>query len=562
MRGRWVDLLWLVAFGAASSAWCISSAAEIGATFDEPLYVRAGLVNWRTGSNKLLMRAGTMPLPIDVQTLPAYLWERYRGQEFDPVQDLHTLLPVCRAANLLFWWLLLAYAMRLGRAFGGAWGGRLSVALVACDPNLLGHAALATTDVALVAMMAVLVYHFHYCYVPTAGWKRRVLAPGVLYGLAMAAKASALAFGPQVMLVLGLWNLASAGALTPPAGSSPRATLAHLWRATYQFRKDLGAIGCVGMVTLFAYCGSDWGAEPTFIKWANKLPEGELRRAMAPLSRDLRIFTNAGEGLLQQVKHNLRGHGTYLLGEWHARATPAYFPLALSMKLPLPTVALLLAALVVHPRRLLVPPAGAALILLAFTPNCRVQIGIRFVFPLMVLTYVTASAAIARAWAERAGGESVRAVPRWLVAGLLAALAGTAAWAWPHGLSYFNQAWGGREGGRELLHDSNYDWGQGVPELREWNAAHNAGAPLCLWYYGSDVDAFRPPFAPVNLSWIPLRGEGDVRELCPTRYLAVSASLFSNNPAPTPPHAARLAWLKRQAPSARTTHFVIFRLRD
>ena len=48
---------------------------------------------------------------------------------------------------------MLLYAMRLGRTFGGAWGGRLAVALVACDPNLLGHAALATTDIALVACM-------------------------------------------------------------------------------------------------------------------------------------------------------------------------------------------------------------------------------------------------------------------------------------------------------------------------------------------------------------------------------------------------------------------------
>ncbi len=562
MRGRWVDLVWLLIFGAASSVWCVSSATRIGATFDEPLYVKAGLVNWRTGSNKLLMRAGTMPLPIDVQTLPAYLWERYRGQEFNPVLDLHTLLPVCRAANLLFWWLLLVYAMRLGRAFGGTWGGRLSVTLVACDPNLLGHAALATTDIALVAMMTILIYHFHYCYVPTAGWRRRVLVPGILYGLALAAKASALAFGPQVMLVLGLWNLAKAGVLPPPAGSTLRAKLIHFWHATFQFRKDLVAIGLIGMATLFIYCGCDWGTEPTFIKWANKLPEGELKRVMTPLSHELRFFTNAGEGLLQQVKHNLRGHGTYLLGEWHNRATPIYFPLALSMKVPLPAVVLLLTALIVHPRRLLIPTAGAALILLAFTPNCRVQIGIRFVFTLMVLAYITMSAAIASAWAEQTAGARVRTVPRGLVAVLVASLVGTAAWSWPHGLSYFNQAWGGREAGRKLLHDSNYDWGQGLPELKKWNTEQNADGPLCLWYYGSDVDAFRPPFLPVNLSWIPIRAEGDVRELCPTKYLAVSASLFSNNPAPTPPHAARLAWLNRQTPVARTTHFVIFRLRN
>lgn len=562
MRGRWVDVLWLLAFGLASSAWCLTAAGRLGVTFDEPLYVKAGLTSWRTGSNKLLMRAGTMPLPVDVQTLPVYLWERQRGQEFDPVQDLHTVLPVCRATNLVFWWLLLGYTMRLGRTFGGVWGGRLAVALVACDPNLLGHASLATTDIALVACMLVLIYHFYHGYRPDAGFARRVLVPGVLYGVALTAKASALAFGPQAMLVLGLWNLARAGALTAPEGSSPRAKLVHLWHATYQFRKDLLAIGLIGLAVLFGYCGCDWGTEPTFIKWADGLPEGSLKEVMTPVSRELKIFTNAGEALWHQIRHNMRGHGTFLLGEWYSRATPVYFPLALTMKVPLPAIVLLLAAAVVHPRRLLIPTGGVALLLFAFTPNCRVQIGIRFVFTLMALTYITTAAAIARAWSEQGGGARVRVVPRWLVAGLLAALAGAAAWVWPHGLSYFNQAWGGLPAGNRLLHDSNYDWGQGLPELKAWNDAHNGGQWLCVWYYGSDPDIYRAPLVLRNLSRLPVETGDDVMAQCPTKYLAVSAALLSSNPAPTPAHKVALEWVKQKAPVARTTHFFIYQLRD
>lgn len=560
MRGRWVDALWLLAVAVASSAWCLTAAAQLGATFDEPFYVKAGLVNWRTGSNKLMMRAGTMPLPVQVQTLPVYVWERQRGYEFDSVAELHTVLPVCRATNLVFWWLTLVYAMRLGRTFGGAWGGRLAVALVACDPNFLGHAALATTDTALLALMLAFVYHTYHCYTPGASWKRRVLVPGLLYGLAITAKASAMVFGMQALLVLGLWNLAKAGVLTPPPGSSVWRKAVHLWHATFQFRKDVAVIGYIGFVFVFAYCGSDWGAEPTFIKWADTLPDGDLKQKMVPISRELKIFTNAGEGLLQQIKHNVRGHGTYLLGEWHPRATPVYFPLALSMKVPLPAIALLLAALVVHPRRLLVPTAGVALLLFAFTPNCRVQIGIRFVFVLMALAYISVGAAIARGWTDQRAG--VRVVPRWLVGALLAVLAGTAAWVWPHGLSYFNQAWGGMPAGNTLLHDSNYDWGQGIPELRAWNAAHNSGEPLAIWYYGTDPDVARPQFVWVQLSHLPVRDADDVPHHCPTKYLAVSAAILSNNPAPTPPHKARLEWVRAQTPVARTTHFFIYQLRE
>jgi hypothetical protein len=569
MRARWVDAVWLFAFGAASAVWCLSAAARTGATFDEPFYVHAGMVNWRTGSNKLLMRAGTMPLPVNVQTFPAYLWERHRGRPFDldpksAAADLHAVLPVCRAANLAFWWLLLLYTMRLGRTFGGAWGGRLAVALAACDPNLLGHAALATTDVATLACVTALIYHFYHCYRPDAGWKRRVLVPGLLYGVALYAKVSVLAFGPQVMLVLGLWNLATAGALTPPEGSTWRGAVAHLWHATYQFRKDVVAIGLIGLATVFVLCGSDWGTEPTFIKWADGLPEGDLKRVMTPVSRELKIFTNAGEAIWHQIRHNFRGHGTYLLGEWHPRATPLYFPLALSMKVPVPVFALVLAALVVHPRRFLIPTGGLALMLLALSPTYRVQIGIRFVFPLIVLTYVTAAAAIARGWAEQAETPGVRAVPRWLVAALVAALAGTAAWAWPYGLSYFNQLWGGMPAGRGLLHDSNYDWGQGVPELRAWNEEHNGGRPLGVWYYGSDPDVNRAPLSKVPMSWHPVGTDDDARALCPSRYLAVGASVLDNNPAPkeAPAHAVSYEWARSRPVVARTPYFVIIRLRE
>ncbi|MBM3980894.1 MAG: hypothetical protein FJ304_11525 [Planctomycetes bacterium] len=558
MRGRWVDLVWLLAVGVASSAWCVTAAARLGATFDEPFHMKAGLERWRTGSNKLLMKAGNMPLPVESQTLPVYLWERWRGEQFDPVADLHTILPVARAANLFWWWLLLVYAMRLGRTFGGTWGGRLAFALVACDPNLLGHAALATTDIPSAACMLVLIYHFYHCYQSGASLARRVLVPGVLYGLALLAKASALPFGPQAMLVIALWNLARAGALTAPASSSLWAKGVHLWHATYQFRKDIILIGLIGMVVVFGYCGSDWAVEPSFIKWANRLPEGDLKRAMVPVSHELKIFPNAGEAILNQIKHNMRGHGTFLLGQWHSRATPVYFPLALSMKVPLPVFVLLLAALVAHPRRLLLPTGGVALLLLAFTPNCRVQIGVRFVFLMMILTYITVAAAIANGWAAR----DARAVPRWLVAALVAAVAGASVWVWPHGLSYFNQAWGGPDAGRDLLHDSNYDWGQGAPDLRAWNAAHNGNEPLSVWYFGADPEVGRAPLALVNLSWAPSATAADVPAHVPTNLLAVNVGLLNFKPNATPMHAVARAWVLSRPEVARTRHFVIVRVRD
>src|SRR6516225_2774126 len=94
------DWCWLLAWGVASSVWCITAAQQLGATFDEPFYVKEGLEFWRTGSHSELLRLGTMPLPVDVETLPIAVWEWRRGAPFDAGAELETLLPLARAGAL------------------------------------------------------------------------------------------------------------------------------------------------------------------------------------------------------------------------------------------------------------------------------------------------------------------------------------------------------------------------------------------------------------------------------------------------------------------------------
>src|SRR5207244_638053 len=126
-RSRFLDWLWFFIFAAASSLWCVGAAGRLGATFDEPVYISRGLDCWRSGSHQGLIRLGTMPLPIDLQTLPLYLVERWYGICLDGSSDLQALLTLARGMTLLFWWLLLIYARLCGRQLAGAWGGRLAV---------------------------------------------------------------------------------------------------------------------------------------------------------------------------------------------------------------------------------------------------------------------------------------------------------------------------------------------------------------------------------------------------------------------------------------------------
>jgi hypothetical protein len=551
-RGQVIDALWLVVVAALSSAWCLSAASHLGATFDEPFYIAKGLECRHTGSYRPLMRAGTMPLPVDVQTLPLYLWERWRGEAFQPYFSLDILLPVARAMNLPFWWLLLFYGLRLGRALGGPWAGRLACGLLAADPNLLAHAALATTDIALTATVLAATYHWHVGR--ESIWLRRVFVPGIWFGIALAAKASALAFVPILFGVFGLDHLRRAGQLAELSVGSVRERVKAAWAATTQLRGDMLAAGGIGLAVLFAYCGCDWQAEPTFIEWAAKLPDGPTKATMLPVSKHLKVFTNAGEGLAQQIKHNMRGHGAYLLGEWHRRACWYYFPVALAAKLPATTLVLLGFVLVTRPRALFTPAGWAAAALLLFSLNCRVQIGVRLVFPLIALLLIALATACA------AGGGTRRRTG--LMVGFVALLisVGVSGSVWPDGLRYTNRLWGGPEHGHEVLGDSNYDWGQGLPELRDWWRTHDE-PKLFIWYYGADPAVLLPPFHLLAVHQMPQPSPSAVAESVGCGHFAVSISLLHSCPDRRPEVLAVIDWLKRQEPIGRTGTFVIYRLR-
>jgi hypothetical protein len=396
-----------------------------------------------------------------------------------------------------------------------------------------------------------------------------LLVPGVWYGAALAAKASAFAFVPIVWLVLGLCHLYQT---QPFAWRSA-------WSTTSRLRWDLFYALWIGFVLVFAYCGCDWRNEPTFIDWAEKRPEGALRSVMLPVSQNLPIFPNAGEGLVQQIKHNFRGHGAFILGEYHPRAVWYYFPVALAIKLPEAVLLLLLYLLGTRPRALLNPSGWAALALLLFSLNARVQIGVRLVFPFVVFLLIAMAVALV-SWkplprhlpeAGREGRDSDYPSPhrgggwgegfRRFLAGLaLLTMLLSSVLVWPDPLRHVNRLWGGTERGCELVSDSNYDWGQGLPELKEWAEAH-PGPRLHVWFFGTDPAWLLPPFHHLEIHLIPNATPRSVAEVVGDGYLAVSVSLLYACPDRKPETLAVVEWLRTLEPVGRTRTFVIFKPR-
>jgi hypothetical protein len=548
---RLFDWLWFFTWAVGSSIWCWTAARNLGATFDEPVYVARGLECWRTGSHHGLMQLGTMPLPVDLDTLPLYVWERWHGIQLDPEADLPRLLPWARAGTLVFWWLLLVYARLSGRQLAGPWGGRLAVAMLAFEPSMLAHASLATTDIAVTTCLLALVYHFRQGR--EAGWFWRVGVPTFWFAACALAKASGLIFGILCLLVVELERL-----LRQKHQGSLRTVF---WTFFSTLRWDLLQIGIGGLLLTFLYCGSDWRPEPSFVKWAHELPAGPGSQAMVWLADHLCIFSNAGEGLVRQVKHNVRGHGTYLLGQVATRSIWYYFPVVLTIKLSLPLLILPLGLLLIRPRALLNWAFLAALALLAFSITYRVQIGIRLVLPLVALAAIGLAAAAVQA---------CRSVHVRVILGVGVVWTALAAiLVWPEALCYTNELWGGTKQGYLLLSDSNYDWGQGLCELERWRQKHTQD-PLDVWYFGTDPALRMLPMKETRLQAMALYGPGDVLARLRGHYLAVSTTVLHGSIqtlmlAGSPEarsYEQAVALLRTRQPIDRTTTFLIYDFRQ
>ncbi|HEV3023006.1 MAG TPA: hypothetical protein VGX76_11075, partial [Pirellulales bacterium] len=299
--------------------------------------------------------------------------------------------------------------------------------------------------------------------------------------------------------------------------------------------------------------------EPSFVSWAHKLPDSPGAAAMIWLSEHLTIFSNAGEGLVRQIKHNMRGHhGAYLLGTTYPRAVWYYFPLALCIKLSAPLLAL--PPIVAFWRRnVLVNWAlVSAAALLLFSLTCRVQIGIRLVLPLVVLLVIGVSAAMVVAVREAGAGWPRRIV----TAGVVASVAWTAVSAervWPNGLCFVNEFWGGPAHGYLCLSDSNYDWGQGVRELAEWSRAKGLER-LDVWYFGTDPAMSRPPLHNLPLHTLPLACAEDVPAFTHGRYIAVGTTLLYGTADCGPACGKAIEFFRALAPVDRTTTFLVYDL--
>ncbi|MCI0704005.1 MAG: hypothetical protein L0241_23345 [Planctomycetia bacterium] len=548
----WVDLLWLALLAAWSAAWCLTASPRIGATYDEPRYLEVGLEDWREWYCWRSTSEGIMPLPPEMCTIPLRIYEKRTGTLLFTEEEMVTKLHGARAVTLGWLLLLIISAWRLGRTAGGVWAGRIAAGLIAADPTVLGHATLATTDVATAA--ALMAFARAVFAGRSGGWWKRILLPGLWYGVAVLCKLSALLYGGLILVAFEVCYRFANGHLSPPGGGLGP-WVRRVAGAVIRSVLAAAVVIVIGATIALLYCGrpEEGGKKP--LTHVSQLvpphePLADKYKELAAKYQNDRVPHALGAFAFQWWRDSV-GRPTFVNGTYYPNGYRYYFPLMIAMKVPLP-VFVLAALLVIRPRAMLNPFALAALLMLGALLSANLQIGVRLAMPVIAMGYIAVAVGVARAYPQCA---------KWFGAVAVLTIMATSVWVWPHGLCYVNQAFGGLEAAPRQMTDSNLDWGQGIPDLVAWREA-NSRPPVVIWYFGTDPAAKRDPFRVIPMESLAINSEGDLRTAVGPNVLAVSYTVISLQPDAPPAKVNALAYLQTKRPLARTATFVLYDFRD
>jgi hypothetical protein len=442
----------LVALLALFAAQALLASPQKSASFDEQYHLTAGYSYLRTGDFRLAtthpplagMIAGLPLLAREGIILPldSPLWEqgnRYDFADFFVWQanaDPQGMLVEARRGITLLGVLLLIGLFFWGRRLAGVGGGWLVLALSVFDPNLVANSRIISTDLPLTAFFLLAAWRL-WCWLED-GHRYDLVLAGVFGGLAMAAKYNGLLF----------WPVAALAALLYLPGASNFRIVKKSW-----WQRLLGVVtaGAVGVVVLWGVYRFTWGV-PQQMPLPLALP--------APFFWDNLWATFAGLVQETTVKPD------FLLGQVSTGGWWYYFPIAIAVKTPLPLLIFLVAGLAALARRRQWRRQGVVwLPVLAFV--CMgltgvLTIGYRHMLP--AVPFAILLAGNAADWLQAGARRWIPATAGGL---LLAWLALNTLLTFPHQEAFFNALAGPWQNWSNILVDSNLDWGQDLPALRQ-----------------------------------------------------------------------------------------------
>jgi 4-amino-4-deoxy-L-arabinose transferase-like glycosyltransferase len=356
--------------------------------------------------------------------------------------------------------LLALLVFLMARECFGDWAGLVALVLVVFDPNILGNAALVTTDIGISLFFIAATWCF-YRYVKQPTWARLLVA-ALVAGLLLATKHSGILFAPMMLLLIGC-EVAAA-----PKGARGR-TARRLGGA-------FCAIAVIGVLVLWSFYGFRYAARPAPLKMSTTLadwvaPVGAFNAAVVNAIGRMHLLPESYLIGMVDVRRMADHYPTFIFGRNWPHGVWWYFPSVFAIKTTLGLLALTMVAIfAVAMRRLklgrelvfvVVPALVYFLTAIAFGMN----IGSRHLLPFYAFLFVLAGAGAA----VLAAGSR-----RWLVtcAVLVAAHVVSSLAVYPNFMAYANEAFGGPAKLPMLLSDANVEWGQQLFEVKQWQDRH------------------------------------------------------------------------------------------
>ncbi len=408
---------------------------------------------------------------------------------------------VCRSVNLAFT-LSLAYLLfQLVQHVRGAGPATVVTSICLLDPNVIGHATVATPDV-LITLLVLLLHAVGLRFVCNPSLSAALLL-GLVAGLALGTKFSAIP-------IAGVWSLVLT-ARVMSAGRGWRPALHHLLAFLVSLTVVLNGVyvfsgvgARLGDLTFRSrtLCPQAQGAGNIFAQTA-------LGEVVLPVPAEFLLGLDD-----QQFDFDRRGFEKYLAGEQRGPLAAGwwyYYLVCWLLKTHVAALVLCLvgaaAALVRQRWTLLLLWCGSpAALALTLSLHSTINSHFRYALPCLPFLYLIAGLGWpwSRGWRVAAYGLLVLALAElYLARGAE--------------LSYFNVLAGGPARGYQWLADSNVDWGQALPAAADWIAQHAGDEAVYL--------AHVSPVAPQDYG-IMARLEPPRPERAPGFHL-ISASLLT-----------------------------------
>ncbi len=514
----------------ALAAQCLGSMRLKSATFDEPIYMTAGVAALTTGVDlnpahpPLMKYLIAIPLVLIGSTPVAALpgWERAAEIRrtytltylFENRVDADTLLFASRCAVVAVSLLLSVLVWAWARRLYGPWAGVVALGLYCFNPDVITHSSLATLDLGLAAGITAASYAFWRAYTTPSPWT------GVVAGIALAA--AALVKAPALLLLACIpLELGAAIARVRGRRSATTATTALV-------RTTVIALAVAAGVVAVAY--------------------GPHRFGLADYAAGFRL------GFFNRDAFMSETYEFFAWGRYSATGFPWYFLAAFLVKAPIPLLVGTIAVVAWLVRRptearfdelFLVLPAAAFFVATLFIKDA---LGVRYLLPAYPALFVLiggltvdvlrrAHAAATSPWPRRLATSAV--------AGLAAVYVGGTLWIYPDHLAFFNGLLCGPGDGIRWLDDSNIDIGQDFKQLAAYLHEHDIPSirgvynpmhfvPYVTRYYG------------VEFEWMTL---DEIHAPSPGWY-AVSTQLLQR-PSLSKERDIRFDWLDRFEPVAK-----------